>query len=492
MGFGLREDRPSYAELAEYRSEFRRSSRLYVGATVVLFLAVLLGMDADSFRWQLYVAGWLVGIAGLYIAITRPSLWLAAPFGSLGAVLLVRAGTGDIDSGIGPLLLVPILAVSGFGSRRALVTMLTVVGAVTVAVGIFVVDDAALKAVWRDDFVILAVGGVLAFAIQDLVGRIRREQALADARSSNISTLSEITRNMATSPDGAYTLCSLILEKSDAVGVAILDLDDEHTWRTIASMGTGSNGGPPARLQSEYSPWRELRAGSRWQVSRSDPDFEFYVSRWAVPGIRSIAWQPVIDHERVAGALAIARGESGPGTELTPLPLEALAAEALVAVQQVHLNEQLKAQARTDPLTGIDNRRAWESEVVRSLARARRTGGPLTIALMDIDRFKEFNDGRGHPEGDRLLRDTVEAWRQLLRAEDHLARFGGDEFMLTFPDTEFSQAWEATERLREAVPHGQTCSVGIAGLEPGDALEDLVKRADEALYRAKSRRPAKS
>lgn len=82
----------------------------------------------------------------------------------------------------------------------------------------------------------------------------------------------------------------------------------------------------------------------------------------------------------------------------------------------------------------------------------------------------------------------MEAWKYLLRTEDHLARYGGDEFMLTLPDTDIERAGMATERLRAAVPRGQTCSAGVACIEPGDSLEQLVKRADEALYREKSRR----
>ena len=121
-----------------------------------------------------------------------------------------------------------------------------------------------------------------------------------------------------------------------------------------------------------------------------------------------------------------------------------------------------------------------------------RLSGPACAvgsgAHTDLDDFEAFNDSHGHPEGDRLLRDTVEAWKYLLRTEDHLARYGGDEFMLTLPDTDVERAGMATERLRAAVPRGQTCSAGVACIEPGDSLEQLVKRADEALYREKSRR----
>ncbi|MCB0828196.1 MAG: diguanylate cyclase [Solirubrobacterales bacterium] len=476
-----------HSGLDRYRISLRRSSRVFVGVTLILFLVALIGVDSEDFRWQYYLGGWAVGLVSLYVAWLKPSLWLLAPFGALASILLIRAGTGDLESGIGPLLLVPIFAVSAYGSRRSLVIMLAVVGVVALLTRILVVDNEALKPIWMYDFTLLVVGGALAFAVQDLVERVRRSQSLADARSQNIATLSEMTRRMATSPDGASTLCSLILEETDALGASIIEFDPDRGWRAITGMGAGTNGSSVATAGAEEQPWNQLEKGSRWEITDSDPEFEQHVSDWANREIETIIWQPIVDRGQVAGAIAIAWGETGQRIDQAPLPLEALAAEALVAVQQFRLNEQLNTQARTDPLTGIDNRRAWEAEVGRSLARARRTRGPLAIALLDLDRFKEFNDSHGHPEGDQLLQETVAAWKKLLRTEDHLARYGGDEFMLTLPDTDVDRANIAVDRLRTAVPRGQSCSAGIACLKPGDGLSDLVKRADDALYRDKSR-----
>lgn len=475
-----------YSGVDRYRISLRRSSRVFVGVTLVLFLIALIGVDSVDFNWRYYLAGWAVGLLSLYVAWLRPQLWLLAPFGALASILLIRAGTGDLESGIGPLLLVPIFAVSAYGNRRSLLVMLAAVGAVAVVTRFLIIDDEVLTPLWRYDFTLLVVGGALAFAVQDLVDRVRRSQSLADARSHSIATLSEMTRRMATSPDGAGTLCSLILEDTEALGATIIEHDPDQGWRAIAGMGAGTNGNPVADPGSGELPWRRLEQGSRWEIDRSDPGFEDHASAWANPEIEFIIWQPIVDRGQVAGAIAIAWGETSPQVDQAPLPLEALAAEALVAVQQFRLNEQLNTQARTDPLTGIDNRRAWEAEVGRSLARARRTRGPLAIALLDLDSFKEFNDSHGHPEGDQLLKDTVTAWKKLLRTEDHLARYGGDEFMLTLPDTDVDRANIAVDRLRAAVPRGQSCSAGIACLKPGDGLSDLVKRADDALYREKS------
>jgi diguanylate cyclase (GGDEF)-like protein len=151
--------------------------------------------------------------------------------------------------------------------------------------------------------------------------------------------------------------------------------------------------------------------------------------------------------------------------------------------------EQLLAKlhevARTDALTRVANRRAWDEQLPRELARAKRSSEPLSIAIIDLDHFKAFNDDRGHQAGDELLKAAAAAWAGLVREGDFLARYGGEEFAVILPACPASEIREVTERLRGAVPENQTCSVGVAtwnGSEPG---EELVGRADDALYEAK-------
>ena len=146
--------------------------------------------------------------------------------------------------------------------------------------------------------------------------------------------------------------------------------------------------------------------------------------------------------------------------------------------------ERLRAMARTDALTGLPNRRAWDEEIRRELSRARRYAGSFSLALLDLDRFKQFNDTHGHPAGDTLLQEVAIAWRLALRASDFLARYGGEEFGLVLPDTPLPDALNAIERLQGAMPHGQTVSAGVVTWR-GEDVEMLVARADHALYRAK-------
>jgi diguanylate cyclase (GGDEF)-like protein len=113
---------------------------------------------------------------------------------------------------------------------------------------------------------------------------------------------------------------------------------------------------------------------------------------------------------------------------------------------------QLTDMASTDPLTGLPNRRAWDARVSHAL----KAGQRFTVAMLDFDRFKEFNDTHGHPAGDRLLKETAACWREQLRAGDMLARLGGEEFGLLLLDCNTARAVDVIERLRVLVSEDRT------------------------------------
>ncbi len=144
-----------------------------------------------------------------------------------------------------------------------------------------------------------------------------------------------------------------------------------------------------------------------------------------------------------------------------------------------------EALADTDALTGLPNRRAWDGAIARHLDQARAQRRRLTVALIDLDHFKRFNDERGHQAGDRLLKGAAGAWRSELRAGDVLARYGGEEFALVAPDCGVDDAVGLAERLRAAVPGDATCSIGVAEWDGHEDADALLARADAALYAAK-------
>jgi diguanylate cyclase (GGDEF)-like protein/PAS domain S-box-containing protein len=158
---------------------------------------------------------------------------------------------------------------------------------------------------------------------------------------------------------------------------------------------------------------------------------------------------------------------------------------------------RLEQQAMTDPLTDIANRRAFEEEAAQMMARAQRSGSLVAVGIADIDRFKEINDAHGHPVGDVVLREVARRMVQAARATDLVARIGGEEFGLLFPDTAADAAMAVAQRIREAICAAPVCieqdmqlptslSIGLATLVPGMALEEALASADCALYNAKN------
>jgi diguanylate cyclase (GGDEF)-like protein/PAS domain S-box-containing protein len=157
-----------------------------------------------------------------------------------------------------------------------------------------------------------------------------------------------------------------------------------------------------------------------------------------------------------------------------------------IEAEREELLGQVQDMARRDTLTGLPNRRALEEQLPREMARARRSLSPLCVAILDIDHFKEYNDTHGHLAGDEVLRACARAWDSSLRSEDTIVRFGGEEFLVLLPETSAEQAAEVVERLRMATPMGQTCSAGLARWDYSESIDELLGRADKALYLAKA------
>jgi diguanylate cyclase (GGDEF)-like protein len=157
-------------------------------------------------------------------------------------------------------------------------------------------------------------------------------------------------------------------------------------------------------------------------------------------------------------------------------------------------NRELRALAITDHLTGAFNRLFFDEMLHKGIELARRSGRPLAILFIDLDRFKTINDDFGHEAGDRALKDTVDGFREELRDSDIVARYGGEEFCVMLPETGMDAACVIAERLRsrrettaiEGVTRPLTMSLGVAVLEAGDEVQSLIARADKALYEAKT------
>jgi diguanylate cyclase (GGDEF)-like protein len=168
----------------------------------------------------------------------------------------------------------------------------------------------------------------------------------------------------------------------------------------------------------------------------------------------------------------------------------------LAAESESVLRDELAALARTDPLTGLLNRRGLTEALDRETARARRTGATVSLVLLDLDRFKQLNDSLGHGAGDAALVGVAAVLRRGLRAGDVAGRWGGDEFGIVFVDLPVEVAYDVVDRLRSTLTHPSSglnrgrrvsFSAGVAALAGEAAVAaDLMAAADAALYEAKA------
>jgi diguanylate cyclase (GGDEF)-like protein len=157
-----------------------------------------------------------------------------------------------------------------------------------------------------------------------------------------------------------------------------------------------------------------------------------------------------------------------------------------VAHEMQLLARRLREEAVIDDLTGLLNRRGWRYNAPRELARSARTQRPVAVAMIDLDKFKALNDSLGHSEGDRVLRETAERLQATLRLGDVVARLGGDEFVALLCNSTLDAALRAIARLRQLTPADASFSAGIAVWDREEELEEVLHRADIALYAAKS------
>ena len=201
--------------------------------------------------------------------------------------------------------------------------------------------------------------------------------------------------------------------------------------------------------------------------------------------VKSLVMMPIRTIDPI-GAIGLYWADRHLATEQEIALARALADSTAVALESVQRADRLDRAhrlAETDALTGIANRRAWESALVDALGRGARA---VHVLLLDLDHFKRYNDAHGHPGGDAMLRACAEAWAHALRPTDELARLGGEEFGALVLGCDAGEAHAIADRLRAAVPDRQTVSIGLATWGGAETAEALVARADRALYAAKA------
>lgn len=232
-----------------------------------------------------------------------------------------------------------------------------------------------------------------------------------------------------------------------------------------------------------------VRTGQPQLIEDTSKDKRYlhYKQRHLVDG--SFLCLPIANRHGLVGLFNMLRPRSKGFEESEIRLLTSLATHAGIAIANAQLVDRLERLSLTDSLTGLANRRCLEIRGAEAIAEARRREAPLALLMVNIDRFKEYNDQHGHLRGDEALMRVSRLLMAQLRPDDLLARWGGEEFLALLPGVDAEQARDAAERIRSAVKEeglGLTVSAGVAHLpENGIDLMTLIEEAARALFKAK-------
>jgi diguanylate cyclase (GGDEF)-like protein len=319
--------------------------------------------------------------------------------------------------------------------------------------------------------------------------------ALERRHATILEAINAIARQTTAVTDLAELLsrtCNLLLEAFAVDHVAVLLLEEHrlvlraHAGHLTLRLKEGADLPASAGLAG-----RAL--SSRAPVLVNDVTTEpEYVA--ALREAQSELCLPLVSFGQAVGVLSLSSARKN-AFRLTDIgSLECVADISAAAFQNAMYLDRVRQLAYRDGLTGIFNRRFFEMRILEELERARRYHLALTIMMIDLDGFKSLNDEFGHLLGDEALRQMAAIFSEQMRKADVVCRFGGDEFAILLPETSGQNAQRAAEKLRRTVagwsfpgvPRPMTVSVGIASFpEHGASRDELIKTADDALYRAK-------
>jgi diguanylate cyclase (GGDEF)-like protein len=335
--------------------------------------------------------------------------------------------------------------------------------------------------------VLLVAGAALMLAVL-IVG------AAVDQRRADLATelfhAAALVRDLGHMEGARGRSCAAVTEVTGADFAALLERDEDGRPAITATagdpLGQATDDDSPAAVR-DLTP---LTADPVLAELAEKPGRDFSTDLAGRPvaqlGVDAVLGKTLVRDGRPAGVLVLTwRDRRRDLDDRTNSLLEMLVSEAAIAIDREDLIARLDYMARRDALTGLANRRTLQHELERAIGRAKAGGEPLSLVMLDLDKFKEHNDLHGHQAGDRLLKTAAGAWAQLLGEKDTLARYGGDEFIAILPGARLPEALQLAERLRTAVGSGVTASVGVAEWDGSQSGSRLIFTADAALYDAK-------
>lgn len=290
---------------------------------------------------------------------------------------------------------------------------------------------------------------------------------------------------------------SVILTKAEAATIRTFDFT---TGKLVIAKGYGLSAGflsqPPIKLGEGITGHVVLEGKPFSTEDVTKVPHCIHKELAKLEGIKAVLSVPLKTSRNTIGCITVYRKQAIPFSDHELLLLSIFASEATEAVEKTRLLEELRKQATFDPVTGAYNKHAILRELDVKIESVKRHGDSASIIFIDIDDFKQFNDTHGHLLGDKLLADFARLVKKHCRRGDIVGRFGGEEFLLVAPRADKDGALKLADKIRGIVsrhefvgregPVHVTFSAGISSI-PQDGLDatDLLKKADEAMYRSK-------
>lgn len=466
--------------------------------------AFIASSGITSATWLAVAAVALVVVIGCALVVPWSRLAVGfqclVPMAFFVVIGALRAATGGTASSAGTLALLPVVWVAMYHKRVALLACLVEV-VLVFAVPVLVVGGALYPAgnIVRGTMlalVALLVGG----SVQQAMRAIDQHRLEAETHLSQLSALSDLMRGLRVEEDPRGAICEGTLALAGAKAVRLFEWHGTGPVVT-ASAGAGAAGASSGTTLSADEP---ICVGDSANLAPIVRAFEQEEALFGVGSvelstpmewhgasqvhgleqIRAVVYQPVCMEGTVMAVIGVGWDRHLRRTDPIVQVTQFIAKEAAVALRRSAVLSELATRSRTDPVTGAANRSAWDETLIAALRNA-APDGPLCIALIDLDHFKEYNDVHGHVAGDQLLARAVRSWRSCLRDGDQLARFGGDEFVVSLPTCELAHALAIMDDVRAATPEGQTVSIGVCLCTSQEEPRSVMRRADGALYRAK-------
>jgi diguanylate cyclase (GGDEF)-like protein len=279
----------------------------------------------------------------------------------------------------------------------------------------------------------------------------------------------------------------------DWATVVFIEGDELRFFALSSTIGSVWQAGEKIPLEGTATEWVCREKKSLYEADLMQQHKFWTGEQHLQQGIRSIIYLPLITKGEGIGALISAACQPNAYTAKQIALLSKLAEQIAAPVENAYLYYKAERRSRIDELTGLFNRRHFEERLQEEIARHSRYGGEFSLAMLDLDHLKTYNDIYGHPAGDKLLNQIGGIIRASIRSADRAFRYGGDEFTIILPNTTVDDAYTVAERVREQIANQMkakgiaiTCSIGLAGY-PSDSVMsyELITAADTALYYAK-------